>query len=54
MVLKLIIAHKANLVLPPIFNPLVPLELEIVTPFWAMSIVLAHLIPSFALEKFVV
>jgi len=51
VVLELIIAHKANLVLPPTYVPLVPLELEIMAPFWAMFFAPAHLIPSLALKK---
>jgi hypothetical protein len=50
VVLEQIVTHKANMVLPPTSAPLVPHGLEIVAPFWAISIALTHLIPSLALK----
>ncbi len=54
MVLEHVVAHKVDLVLPLTSAPLVPPRLKIVAPFWAMSTTLAHLIPSLALERFMV
>jgi len=50
MVLKQVVTHQTNLVLPPTSIFLVPLGLGIVAPFWAISIAPAHLIPFLDLK----
>jgi len=54
VVLEHVIAHQVDLILPLAYAPLVPPWLEIVAPFWAMSIAPTHLIPSLVLERYVV
>jgi len=54
VVLEQIVAYQAYLVMPLTSTFLVLLRLEIMAPFWDIFIALAHLIPSLALERYVV
>jgi hypothetical protein len=51
MVLEHVVVHEGNLILHLAFAFLGPLGLEIVVPFWAISVAPAHLISFFALES---
>ncbi len=51
MVLEQVVAHHIDLVLPLTSTPLVLPMLEIVAPFWAMSVAPIHLILSFGLKR---
>jgi hypothetical protein len=54
MLLEQIVAHQVDLVLPITSTFLVLPGLEIMAPFWDIFVVPAHLIPSLALERFLV
>jgi len=54
VVFEQIVAHQTDLVMPLTSTFLIFPGLEIMAPFWDISATLAHLIPSFALERPVV
>jgi hypothetical protein len=51
MVLEHIVALLVDLVIDPIFAPLLPIGLEILAPSWAIYGAPAHLISSLSLER---
>jgi hypothetical protein len=54
VVLEQVVAHQVDLVLPLTSTPLVFFRLEIVAIFWAIFGVIAHLISSIALKRYVI
>jgi hypothetical protein len=54
VVLEQVVADQIDLVLPFASTPLVLPRLEIVAPFWAIFVAVAHLISSLALKRYVI